>query len=119
MNLDDAIQKHTEWKTKFRAAITKKETLDAATIAKDNCCDLGKWLYGDGKSRFGKLDSHAECVAKHKTFHVEAGKVAAAINAKKYAEAEAMIGSGTTYSAASNATGIAIMHLKKQAGLDT
>lgn len=118
MNLDDAVAKHTAWKTKFRTAIAKKETLDAATISKDNCCDLGKWLYGDGKSVCGRHASFTDCITKHKTFHVEAGKVATAINAKKYVEAEAMIGSGTPYSTASTAAVGAIMHLKKEARLD-
>lgn len=119
MNLDEAVEKHTAWKTKFRSAIAKIEVLDAATIAKDNCCDLGKWLYGDGKAQFGKLASHADCVAKHKTFHVEAGKVAAAINAKQYTEAEGMIGSGTPYALASNAAVGAILRLKKEAHRDS
>jgi Chemoreceptor zinc-binding domain len=92
--------------------------MDAATISTDNCCDLGKWLYGDAKSQYGHLASYRDCVAKHKTFHIEAGKIAAAINAKRYAEAEAMIAPSSPYFAVSNLTGIAIMHLEKEAGLD-
>lgn len=38
MNLDESIQKHAEWKLKFRAAISRKEQIDADTIGKDNCC---------------------------------------------------------------------------------
>lgn len=117
MDLESAIAKHAEWKVKFRSAIAKQDTLDAATIAKDNCCELGKWLHGDAKLQFGKLVSHANCVAKHAAFHVEAGKVAQVINAKKYQEAEAMVGSGTPFGAASSAVGVAIMGLKKEAGL--
>jgi hypothetical protein len=41
MNLDTAISAHAAWKTKFRTAITAKEPMDAATIGKDNCCELG------------------------------------------------------------------------------
>lgn len=115
MDLDHAIQKHSEWKIKFRAAISKQEILDAATISKDNCCDLGKWLYGDAKTKFGNLESHADCVSKHATFHTEAGKVAAAINQKKYAEAEKMIDSDTAYTAASRSVAGAILKLKKEA----
>lgn len=117
MDLEDAVAKHSEWKTKFRMAISKKEAMDAATIAKDNCCDLGKYLHGEGKAAFGKLATHADCVARHAAFHTEAGKVAQAINAKKYLEAEAMINAGTSYSAASSAVGVAIMKFKKEAGL--
>ena len=117
MDLDSSIGKHAEWKMKFRNAISKQEQMDAATLAKDNCCDLGKWLHGEAKTSFSRLTSHAECIKKHASFHVEAGKVATAINAKKYAEAEAMIAGGTSYAQASSAVGVAIMQLKKEAKL--
>ena len=117
MDLDSAIQKHGEWKIKFRAAISKQESLDAPTISKDNCCELGKWLHGEAKSKFSKLLSYGECISMHAAFHVEAGKVAALINAKKYQEAENAIGAGTTYSSASSAVGVAILKLKKEANL--
>ena len=53
MNFDEAINKHAAWRMKFRTAMKMKESLDAATIGKDNCCELGKWLYGPGKAEFG------------------------------------------------------------------
>lgn len=117
MDLDSAIGKHAEWKLKLRSAIAKQETMDAATISKDNCCELGKWLHGEAKAKLGQLKSYSDCVAKHAAFHVEAGKVAATINAKKFVEAEAMLASGTPYNAASGTVGVAIMQLKKEAGL--
>ncbi|PJA27050.1 MAG: chemotaxis protein [candidate division Zixibacteria bacterium CG_4_9_14_3_um_filter_46_8] len=117
MDLNQAIAKHAEWKMKFRSAISRQETMDAVAISKDNCCEMGKWLYGEAKAKLSGLKSYAECVAKHAAFHIEAGKVAHAINAKKYAEAENMIGSNTPYMAASNAVGSGIIHLKKEAAL--
>ena len=119
MNLDSALQKHSEWKTKFRTAISQKESLDAETIAKDNCCELGKWLYGESESKFGKLESHKNCITKHKMFHIEAGKVAAVINLGKYTEAEAMLNSNTPYFNATNEVGIAIVRLKKEVESNT
>ena len=117
MDLENAVAKHAEWKTKFRGAITKQEQMDVATISKDNCCELGKWLHGEAKSKYSALGSFKDCLTKHALFHTEAGKIASAINAKKYAEAESMIGSGTTYSSASSATSVAIMKLKKEANI--
>ena len=117
MDLNNAIEKHAEWKMKFRAAISKKETMDASTITKDNCCELGKWLHGEAKAKFSSLQSHSACVAKHAAFHLEAGKVAQAINAKKFTEAETMLNTGTPYASASSAVGVAIMQLKKEARL--
>ena len=117
MDLDQAIDRHAQWKVKFRKAISDHETMDVDTISKDNCCELGKWLYGDAKLKFGKLASHAECVKKHTAFHTEAGKVAKTINANNYTEATSMIESGTPYSEASNAVAVAIKKLKKESGL--
>ncbi len=114
MDLDTAIGKHTEWKSKFRNAISKQESLDEEAIKKDNCCDLGKWLHGEAKSKYSSLASYAACRAKHAAFHVEAGKIAALINAKKFKEAELMLGAGTQYTNASSAVGVAIMQLKKE-----
>lgn len=117
MDLNQAIEKHAEWKMKFRKAITDHATMDVDTISKDNCCELGKWLHGEAKGKFNALASYTDCVSKHAAFHVEAGKVAKAINAKNFAEAETMISGNTQYAAASNAVGVAIMKLRKESGL--
>ncbi|MFY9329559.1 MAG: CZB domain-containing protein [Georgfuchsia sp.] len=117
MDLDQAVTRHAEWKMRFRTAISNQETLDAETITKDNCCEIGKWLHGDAAAKYEKLDSLKDCVSKHAAFHAEAGKVAKMINAKQYKEAAAMIDPGTPYSSASSAVAVAIMHLKKEAAL--
>lgn len=117
MDLNNAIGKHAEWKIKLRSAISRQETMDVDTISKDNCCELGKWLYGDAKANFSQLKSYTECVSRHADFHVEAGKVAAIINAGNYTEAEAMLGADSKYTEASNAVASAIMHLKKEASI--
>lgn len=117
MDLNEAIKAHSEWKMKLRGAISAKSTLDAATISRDDCCALGKWLHGESKPAFGKLTAHADCVRHHAAFHKEAGKVATTINAGKYAEAEQMLGSGSPYASASNAVVIAIGALKREAKL--
>jgi methyl-accepting chemotaxis protein len=112
MDLDNAIQKHAEWKTKFRTAISQHEKVDAAAIGKDNVCELGQWLAGPARHHYGTLPEYRECMANHTAFHVEAGKVAVIINAGKYAEAEEMMSSGTPYARASTAAGGAIFALK-------
>jgi hypothetical protein len=117
MDLNSAIEKHAEWKTKFRSAISKQQSMDAGTISKDNCCELGKWLHGEAKAKFSSLQTHSACVAKHAAFHLEAGKVAQAINAKKFSQADAMLNAGTPYTSASSAVGVAILQLKKEARL--
>jgi methyl-accepting chemotaxis protein len=119
INFDEVLQKHSDWKVKLRAAINQKEDLDAATIAKDNCCDFGKWLYSDAKTQLGHRASFTECVAKHAAFHIEAGKIATAINAKKFTEADRMLGAGSAFNNATNDVGIAVLRLKKDVNTPT
>ncbi|MFI3157690.1 MAG: methyl-accepting chemotaxis protein [Methylococcaceae bacterium] len=117
MGLDAALHKHAEWKVKFRTAMSHHEKLDVATISKDNCCDFGKWLHGDTKLQLGHLDSFSECISKHAAFHVEAGKVARAINENRHQEAHTMLSTESGFISASSAVGVAIMRLKKDVAL--
>lgn len=117
MDLTQAIAKHVEWKTRLRSAISKKEQMDVNTVAADNCCELGKWLHGPAKSSYGSLQSYKNTVSAHASFHKEAGKVASAINAQKFTEAESMLGAGTPYASASGAVGVAIANFKKEANI--
>jgi methyl-accepting chemotaxis protein len=116
VDLNAAIQKHAEWKFKFRNAILSGEPLDAAAIAKDNNCEMGKWLHGEAKALYGKATSHAKCIVSHAAFHVEAGKVAVVINAKRKEEAEKMLSAGSAFSEASKRVGVAIIELKNEIG---
>ncbi len=117
MDLDQAVAKHAEWKVKFRKAITAKEQLDTVSIAKDNCCELGKWLHGEAKTRFSGLNTYRDCLTKHAAFHTEAGKVAKLINQAAYQQAEQALGAGSSYSNASTEVGVAISKFKKEASL--
>jgi len=117
MDLNEAIQAHSEWKMKLRSAIQLRTKLDAATIARDDCCALGKWLHGESRARYGRLDSYKECFQQHARFHKQASQIALAINSGKYDEAEKMLGSGTPYVEASRAVVMAIGTLKREAGL--
>jgi methyl-accepting chemotaxis protein len=117
MDLNNAVQKHAEWKIKLRSAISKHEQMDVATLAKDNCCELGEWLHGEGRAKFNELESHGECIQKHAAFHVEVARIASAVNAKKFIAAEDMLGAGTAYAHISSALSVAFIRLRKEAGL--
>jgi methyl-accepting chemotaxis protein len=117
MDLDSASKAHSEWKVKLRLAISNKEQLDAASIAQDNCCALGKWLHGDAKGLFSALPAYKDCVAKHAAFHREASKVALVINARNYDAATKMLDAGTAYAQTTTAVGSAILGLKKAAAI--
>jgi methyl-accepting chemotaxis protein len=114
MDLNNAIQRHAEWKFRFRKALHDDESLDATAISKDNNCEFGKWLHGEAKARYGKCASLANCLAHHAAFHLAAGKVAEAINARKKDEAERMLAIGSAYDLASKGVGVAIIELKNE-----
>ncbi|BBP02140.1 methyl-accepting chemotaxis protein [Sulfuriferula nivalis] len=116
-DINTAIAAHGEWKNKLRTAILQKTEVDAATLSADNCCGLGKWLYGEGKSQFGRLPEFDKVVSAHAQFHKEAGKVAYMINAEDYAKATKALDSGTAYAKASNNVSTAIMALRRSAGI--
>ena len=117
MNLDNAVETHAQWKTKLRTAIAKREQLYVVTLSRDDCCELGEWLYGPGGARYGKLAAHADCVHKHKVFHAEVSKVAKAVNAQKFDAADSMLNSGTAYAKASSDLSVSFLRLRKEAGI--
>lgn len=117
MNLDNAVQTHALWKTKLRTAISKREQMDLITLSRDDRCELGQWLHGEGKASYGGLASHADCVHKHLAFHREVTKVARAVNARQFDTAEGMLNASTPYAQASSALSVSFLQLRKAAGI--
>ena len=113
IDLHAAIRDHTEWRKTFHDAISKGQSLDAASISLDTSCALGQWLDDDARQANRHLDSYRDCLVAHTEFHLEAAKIARAINDKRYDEALRMLGRGTDYSEASIALGLAITQLMK------
>lgn len=119
MDLDQAIEIHVGWKVKFRMAIFQKEPLDSDCIGREDCCELGKWLHGEAKARFDKLETYVACMARHKAFHEEAGRIACAINAAQYDEATELMKSSGPFARASSAVGLAISDLRNEVDSDS
>lgn len=119
MDLDHANMQHAQWKIKFRSAISTKGTMDAAGVTKDSGCEFGQWLHGEAKAKYGQLSSYEKCRSAHAAFHVEAGKIASLINAKRYSDAEAMLAIGTPFAEASGAVTAAIFQLQSQVHTQT
>jgi methyl-accepting chemotaxis protein len=114
INLDNAIQAHADWRTKLRSAASHNEQVDAETIGRDDCCELGKWLHGAGNSKFGGKPTFVALISGHREFHIEAGKVARAINQGMGAQVEKMLDSGTPFARASREVGRLIVQIKKE-----
>jgi hypothetical protein len=116
MNSNEAIRAHSVWKERFRISMAKRSQLNVADITSDKCCDFGKWLHGDAKALYGSLANYAACVVLHEAFHQEAGKVAQRINDGNFVAAEQMLAFGTPYAKASEALGIGVVEMFKEAG---
>ena len=114
MDLDSAFQKHGGWIEEFCTAIFNQNTVNVATYEKDNLCELGKWLYGDGMAQYGKLTAYTDLISSHAAFHKMAGRIAQAINAKDYTAAESLLGKDGEYAAASQSVHLTILKLKEE-----
>jgi hypothetical protein len=82
--LEQAHRWHQEWKEKLLAAVNEKQTIDADTISRDDCCNLGKWLYSDGQRYSGDKPAFQDLVLHHREFHMLTGAVAEIVNEKQY-----------------------------------
>lgn len=114
MNFDEAINAHTKWKVRLRMVIEGTEKLDPAVVCKDNQCDLGKWIYGDG-AKYNRLVSYGILKSEHAHFHQCAAAIVTKANAGNRTAAEAMLGPTGDFAKASQATVAAIMKMKKEA----
>jgi hypothetical protein len=113
MDLSLALRAHLQWKRKLQDAIETGEALDVDTIKRDDCCDLGRWLHGDGELTFGSRVEFTKLVHAHSEFHVVTGLIAGIINNKEFDDAIKMLLGNNHFETASRAVGIAITDLKK------
>lgn len=113
MNFDDAIAAHIKWKVRLTQFIdgTGTEKLASATVCKDNLCDLGKWIYGDGM-KFKSLPHYQDLVKKHANFHICAADVVKKVEGGDKGGAKSALGG--PFAVASKETVTAIMELKKE-----
>jgi hypothetical protein len=82
--LKQAQRWHQQWKEKLLAAVLARESIDVETISRDNCCELGKWIYSDEQRRYWSAPAFRDLVLHHREFHMLNGAVAEIINARKY-----------------------------------
>ena len=114
IDLDNAIAIHADWRGKLRTAANTHEQLDTSTVGRDDCCELGQWMYGPGGAQFGNRPTFVSLIAEHKKFHQEAAKVAAVANTGDTAQVEKMMESGGAFSHATNEVSRLIVQLKAE-----
>src|SRR5689334_4449791 len=75
-DLRDALAAHAKWKTHLKNAIESgKSDFSVPTVARDDQCAFGKWLYGEGAAHAGSSPHHAACKQAHAHFHTSAAEV--------------------------------------------
>jgi len=114
MNFDDAIAAHIKWKVRLNQFIdgTSTEQLKSETVCKDNQCDLGKWIYGEGAA-FKAKSHYQDLVTKHAHFHRCAADVVKKVEGNDKTGAKSLLTG--QFAVASKETVTAIMELKKEA----
>jgi hypothetical protein len=77
MDFQAAIGAHQKWKIRLRMVIDGKstETLDPNIVCKNDQCDLGKWIQGEGGKILGARPEFTEVKTTHDKFHVVAASV--------------------------------------------
>jgi hypothetical protein len=73
MNYDDMILAHSRWKARLKDAIEGTAQINVQTASRDDQCDLGKWIHGDGKNTTGA--AYHDLKKKHAEFHAVVGRV--------------------------------------------
>lgn len=101
IDVDAIIDGHRQWKVKLRDAIENAEQVDVATLSRDDCCALGKWIYADGQ-RLRERASFTMLVGKHAHFHQVAGQVGKMVNERQYEQALDALAPNTPFTRATS-----------------
>jgi len=89
-----AIAAHAAWKARFRQFMSGEIELDPQTVERNDVCEFGKWLSGDGKRDLptGHYESIFEA---HSAFHkLAAGVVRAKLGGRAQDAEQALSGTG-------------------------
>lgn len=117
MNFDDAIKAHVNWKIKLQSYLRNPDkSIKASEVECDDKCDLGKWIYSEGKSYIGMFEFE-NLKKDHARFHKEVGKIVRKADAGEKVEEDIAIGSKSEFAQASSAVvgWLSKMKLKKAA----
>lgn len=66
---------HLRWKTRLRDFLDGKETLTEQQVTSHRHCDLGKWLYSEGMSKYGHLPEMKDLERIHAELHETARRI--------------------------------------------
>jgi methyl-accepting chemotaxis protein len=111
-SLDDANTAHAKWKTRLIDYMNgrHKEPINHADAASDHKCDLGKWIYGEGKQHSHRKE-YRDLKETHAHFHQSVGEIVGCIEERNIEKAKFLLGG--EFSRKSKDTQIAIDQLSR------
>ncbi|WP_440111445.1 methyl-accepting chemotaxis protein [Acidovorax sp. BL-A-41-H1] len=112
LDFEKALAAHQQWRITLRNAALKGGKVDATNLRRDDCCELGTWIYGGGGRKWGRVPAFSELVRHHKSFHEEAGKVADLLNQGQASRAQAQLETGTPFMKSGQMVGSSLRQLR-------
>ena len=100
-DIDDAIQVHGAWKTRFRDFLSGKAAMDMDEISQADACKLGIWLHESGQ-RMLSAEDHSTAHDLHEQFHQIAGEIVQHVKQKDFEAARQALVSGGKFDQASH-----------------
>jgi len=111
-SLDEASKAHDHWKARLVDYMNgrHKEPINHADAASDHKCDLGKWIYGEGKQHSHRKE-YRELKDAHAHFHQSVGDIVESVAARNLDKAKFLLGGD--FSRKSKETHTAIANLSR------
>lgn len=75
IDIKHAIDSHVRWRQRLDDFLRGggNERLDPEEVAATDRCELGQWIHGPGRARYGHLDLFTELEAAHALLHRQSG----------------------------------------------
>jgi hypothetical protein len=117
VDFDGAIEAHVGWTRRLQDYLRHPDkSLDPAKVARDDLCELGKWIHGGGARNAGLL-AFGVLNAKHTDFHIAAADVVRRADRGIDVSEEVLLGGSSVFSVTSSAIVSAILKLKADSKL--
>ncbi len=97
------VRSHREWRARLLDYVNgkSKERLNAATVGRDDACELGQWILAERATQ-ARGGTFAALMAKHTEFHRLAAQIVHAKNSGRREDAMRMLAPGSAFFRASN-----------------
>lgn len=113
MDFDGAIQAHAAWKLKLGSYLRRPDrSIDHNVLCRDDRCELGKWIHGEGRVKYAGLPEFKTLQLEHASFHLAAAEVVRLADRGEATAADTSIGGSSKFATASKAVVVAIVRMR-------